>query len=188
MEFIEFETKYEVQGDLLHPFKELIEEEIGYDKFLYVQGTDVFFTKENEEGFFARYRRADHSNEAQFTLKKKHTENSSIKRTETNWDVSGTSFTEVKVGAELMGFEYNSSIWKGCHIYNREDATLVFYSVRDESRKIAHFIEIEVKEGVGYSEEESWEIIKKYEKLLAPLGIIAQKRKQKSLFEMYRRK
>lgn len=185
--FIEFETKYEVEENLLHPFKELMDT-IGFKKFLYVQGPDVFFTKPGDRETFARYRRAEHGDKREeFTIKQKHDENSSIIRTETNWLVTGTPANEILKGIELMGFVYNTKIWKACHIYNLSDATLVFYTVRDENNNYTHFIEVEVKEQAGYTEEESWEIIRKYEELLKPLGISAQKRKRKSLFEMYRR-
>ena len=35
------------------------------------------------------------------------------------------------------------------------------------------------------TQEQAWEVVQKYEKLLAPLGITPQKRKKLSLFEMY---
>ena len=35
--------------------------------------------------------------------------------------------------------------------------------------------------------DKAWEVILKYEKLLSPLGITAQKRKRLSLFEMYKK-
>ena len=53
----------------------------------------------------------------------------------------------------------------------------------------SHFIEIELNESTIYNhtEEEAWTLLMKYEKMLEPLGIHAQKRLRKSLFEMYRR-
>lgn len=184
--FIEFETKYEVEENLLHPFKSLMAD-IGYKKFLYVQGPDVFFTKPGDPECFARYRRAEHGDEREeFTIKKKLSSNSII-RTETNWLITGTPANEIRKGAELMGFVYNTQIWKACHIYNLADATLVFYTVRDEANNYTHFIEIEVKEGTVHDEDYGWKVIQKYEELLKPLGISAQRRKRKSLFEMYRK-
>ena len=73
-----------------------------------------------------------------------------------------------------------------CHIYNFEDATLVFYTVKDGS-KLDHFMEIEVREDMEFTEDQAWAIIRKWEKELEPLGITAQNRLRKSLFDMYRR-
>ncbi len=188
LELVEFETKYETEIDKLFAFKTLAES-LPFKNFVYVQGPDVFFTKGKQTEIFARYRKAEHdkSGRAEFTVKEKLQKNSSVIRTETNWQVDKTPYAEIVKGAELMGFEYNTRIWKACHIYHLDDATLVFYTVKDESDKLTHFMEIEVKEELKITEEQGWEIIKKYEALLAPLGVIAQKRKRKSLFEMYRK-
>lgn len=57
--------------------------------------------------------------------------------------------------------------------------------VDDEDGKYAHYLEIEANEDIGMTNDQSWETILKYEKLLLPLGISPQKRKKLSLFEMY---
>ena len=186
LELVEFETKYEVDESLLHPFKQLVEG-LNLGKCHYVQGIDVFFTKPGRDNIFARYRKADNDKRAEFTIKEKHTEANSIKRTETNWRVDNTDFKEIAKGAELMGFKENTTIWKSCHIYDLKDVIAVFYSVRGEDNKMTHFIEIEVHHKLNFTEEQAWDIIKKYEELFAPLGISAKKRKRKSLFEMYRK-
>ena len=74
-----------------------------------------------------------------------------------------------------------------CHIYNFNDATLVFYTVRDEKGTMTHFVEIELDEDNIHklTEEEAWGIIRKYERVLAPIGITHRHRLNKSLFEMY---
>lgn len=187
LKHVEFETKYEVESDVLFEFKDLAES-LNPKKFIYVEGPDTFFTITGRDDIFARYRRATHGDgkRAEFTVKEKHSENNNIIRTETNWRVDNTSREEVVKGAELMGFKLNTEIFKTCHIYNYNDATLVYYSVR-EGKSVRHFIEIEVSEGLELTEDESWDIIKKYEELLSPLGISAQRRKRLSLFEMYRR-
>jgi len=188
LELVEFETKYETTLDQLFPFKALVES-MEYKNHKYVQGPDVFFTKGNETNIFARYRKAEHdkSGRAEFTVKEKLQKNSSVIRTETNWRVDKTPYPEIAKGADMMGFEYNTRIWKACHIYDLDDATLVFYTVKDETNKLMHFMEIEVREDLKITEDQGWEIIRKYEAVLAPLGVSAQKRKRKSLFEMYRK-
>jgi hypothetical protein len=37
------------------------------------------------------------------------------------------------------------------------------------------------------TEDQAWEIIRKYEKVLEPVGVIAQKRMRKSLYELYKK-
>lgn len=187
LELTEFETKYEVDEKLLHPFKKIVED-IGYEKFLYVQGPDVFFRHPDKPNVLGRYRKAEHGDSgAEFTLKEKHTEGNNVKRTETNWKVGKTPYEEIEQGAKIMGFKRNTQIWKSCHVYKLSDANLVFYTVRDEDNKYAHFIEIEVREDTKFTEDEAWSTIKKYEEKLAPLGITAQRRKRLSLYEMYRK-
>jgi hypothetical protein len=70
-------------------------------------------------------------------------------------------------------------------IYFFEDANIVYYTVTSDRNEQAAYVEIEANEVKGLTEEQGWEIVQKYEKILAPLGITAQKRKRLSLFEMY---
>lgn len=185
---IEFETKYGVEQETLYPFKQLVEN-LDFKKFIYAQGWDYFYNKKGVKNIFARYRREDGEAKAEFTIKEKHSEKNSIKRTETNWGLTGTtSKKDVIKGIELLGFEYNTKLWKACHIYKMDDVTLVFYSVRWSDDELSHFIEIEVPENLGLTDDESWAIIIKYEALLAPLGITAKKRKRLSLKEMAERR
>lgn len=188
LEHIEFETKYRVEESLLLPFKELVESLEGIKKFIYVQGTDEYYTSELG---LARYRREEFSKtgRAEVTFKDKPVgASSNIIRKEVNWRVDHTKPKDIKAGLEMRGYKFNFKIWKACHVYNFEEVTLVCYSVRDEETKeLAHFLEIEVAEGKGLTEEQSWNIIKKYEEILTPLGITSRNRLRKSLFEMYKR-
>ena len=94
-------------------------------------------------------------------------------RKEVNWRVDYTDKETIHEGALMMGFDFNFSIWKSCHIYNFKDATLVFYTVRDDKGTMTHFVEIEVDEESIHklTRDEAWGIVKKYEAVLAPLGI-----------------
>ncbi len=187
LEHVEFETKYEVDSDLLFQFKSMVKD-LQPNKFIYVEGPDTFFTAPGRDDVFARFRRATYGDgkRAEFTIKQKEQNNSNVIRTEINWRVDNTPKEDIIKGAELMGFEFNNEIFKTCHIYNLDDVTLVYYSVQ-EDQKVTNFIEIEVNEKLDITEEQGWEIIKKYEDYLAPLGISAQRRKRLSLFEMYRK-
>ncbi len=185
--FVEFETKYRVDDPkILWDFKHLVETQLGRKDFVYVQSDDIYYVKNVDE--FVRYRFAETDKRAELTIKRKTGTGNNIIREETNLRVDGNDFALVENFVKNLGFVFNFRINKQCHIYHAPDATLVFYSVRDlENNKLAHFIEIEVTEGAGFTEDESWAIIKKYEAALAPLGVTPQKRLRKSLYEMYRR-
>lgn len=185
--FVEFETKYKIEDPkLLWDFKHLVETQLGRKDFLYIQSDDIYYTKSVDQ--FIRYRFSETDKRAELTIKRKIGNGNNIIREETNVRVDNNAFALMETFISQLGFSFNFRINKQCHIYHGDDATLVFYSVRDlETNKLAHFIEIEVKEGGGFTEEESWAIIKKYETALAPLGVTAQKRLRKSLYEMYRR-
>ena len=63
----------------------------------------------------------------------------------------------------------------------------MFYSVRGEKNKLDHFVEIELDESSihNLTVDEAMEKIRKYEAVLAPIGISHRGRLTKSLFEMY---
>tara|TARA_R100000951_G_scaffold101420_1_gene92911 strand:- start:10404 stop:11042 length:639 start_codon:yes stop_codon:yes gene_type:complete len=184
----EFETKYRLDGDKVFEFKEIVESlDESYD-FLYIQGPDWYYTK--PDGSFLRYRKAenDKSKRAELTMKTKpEGASSNIMRKEVNLRVDKNNFGTVEAFASMLGYQFNFKIWKMCHIYNFKDATLVFYTVRDDKGGIVHFAEIEVDEDTihNLTEEEAWNVVKKYERVLAPLGITYKNRLKKSLYEMY---
>lgn len=190
LEFIEFETKYRVEGDLVYQFKRLAETLEGVEEFIYIESDDIYYV--DSKGDFARYRysKSKDDKRAEVTWKvKPEGATNNIRRLEINWRVDETPAKDIEAGIELRGFKRNFRISKIVHIYRLPEVTLPFYTVIDETGKMAHFIEIEVREDLlhNLTEEQAWEIIKKYEAILAPLGISAQKRLRKSLFEMYKR-
>lgn len=186
---MEFETKFRVEGDLVYPFKRLVENLPDLEDFIYVESDDIYYVDPNGE--FARYRFSKNKldTRAEVTWKSKLPgSNNNIKRIEYNWRVDGTPADAIAGALELKGFTRNFRISKIVHIYRFKDATIPFYTVIDESGKMAHFIEIEVKEELltKLTDEQAWEIISKWEKILSPLGITPQKRLRKSLFEIYK--
>lgn len=189
----EFETKYRVEPTQLNAFKEVMRNTQDLLQFVYVEGPDFYYV--NSEGAFARYRKPMHGTdlsrvEITFKVKPEGAKNN-IKRHEVNWRVNETSRESIDAGLSLMGFQLNFSIWKECHIYVLDDATLAFYTVSDitdgAATKVDSFCEIEVDEESIHTltEEQAMGVIVKYEKMLAPLGLSPQRRLRKSLFEMY---
>jgi len=182
----EFETKYRVDGDLQFKFKALVSD-ADYKNFIYAEGPDYYFTK--PDGSFLRYRKATTEKRAEVTIKEKpQGAKHNVLRKEVNWRVDHTPKDTIYEGADMMGYTFNFSIWKACHIYKmRDNTTLVFYTVRGENNKVDHFIEIELDEhNIGkLSEAEAWGLIRKWEDFLSPLGITHRNRLTKSLYEMY---
>ena len=195
-EYTELETKYSANLEDLIKFKFLIKENCQINRTLIVEGPDEYFVKPNTDDF-KRFRHAEYPADCgkEITTKKKR-EGSiyNINRDEKNLDVSSNDDKLIRKVIEDDGYEYNFTVWKTCHIYEMDDATLVFYTVIDitpgASFSPKSFIEIEINESIVHTmtTEQAKEIIKKYETLLEPLGINANKRLQKSLFERYRRK
>lgn len=193
--FTEFESKYRVEAHDLIAFKKLVEAVPDRTFFLQINGPDHYFIKDGDN--FARYRKPDdiHENSrSEVTIKvKPEGAKNNVIRKEINWRVDNTPEDAIREGLALMGYTYNFSIYKTCYIYGFADATVVFYTVfditKEKTTKGDTFVEIEVNEELVHTltEQQAWDIIIKYEKLLAPLGLTPQKRLRKSLFEMYKR-
>ena len=186
--FKEFETKYCLDGNKVFEFKELIENLNEQYDFIYIQGSDFYYTK--PDGSFLRYRRADNdkTGRAELTMKTKlEGSSNNIIRKELNLRVDKNNFNTIEEFASMLNYTFNFKIWKMCHIYKFREVTLVFYTVRDENSEMTHFVEIEIDEDLipKLTEEDGWNIIRKYEKKLSPLGITHRHRLNKSLFEMY---
>jgi adenylate cyclase class IV len=189
--FLEIEVKYNADDIDRIKFKDLAQG-LNPGSFIYVESYDVYYVRDEES--FLRYRMPatnsgddKPSKRAELAFKRKHIAKNNIVRTEVNLRVDVNTPELVNAFCEGLGYKKNFSIYKMCDIYIFEDATLVYYSVKDESNKYAHFVEIEASEEMNLGEEAAWEIIQKYEKILSPLGITAQKRKRLSLYEMYKK-
>lgn len=146
---------------------------------------------------FMRYRRPSHgldNNRQEITTKyQQDGAKNNIRREEKNLRVDNTQLDAIKGFIADIGYKMNFSIWKTCHIYNFDDATLVFYSVYDttngKAAKMDNFVEIEVNEEKvsTMTEKEAWSVIEKYEKELETVGLSAKSRLRRSLFQMYKR-
>ena len=192
--YTEFETKYRTEITVLGHFKRIVEA-LPDHSFIYVQGPDNYYTKPGSP--FKRLRVGQYPMPngeifMQLTSKlKPDGARTNVQRREPNWTLTGNDLEEIKDGLDLDGYKFSFAIWKGCHIYEFKDATLVFYTVIEEGQTSeAHFIEIEVDEKTihNLTEADAWNVISKYEKILAPVGISPQKRLLKSLFDMYHKK
>lgn len=187
--YIELESKFKMELTDLLPFKELVQS-MNPDNFLYIEGPDYYFTKEDGDTFI-RYRvPLGSKGDGQLTMKKKTNNNNNVIRIELNVDVINMNLHKATKFAEMLDFKLNFQINKQCHIYMFSDAIVCFYTVTSPGNKEPlHALEIEVKEEKvdELGEEASMEILRSYEKKFEALGISAQRRLKKSLFEMYRK-
>ena len=186
-DFLEIEVKFNADKIDRYAFKE-IAKNLEPSDFLYVESTDIYYIKSDSE--FLRHRASAEntkSKRSELTFKKKKNDKNNVVRTEVNLRVDHNDKNTVEAFATGLDYHYGFSLWKACDVYYYHDVNLVYYTVRDDSGKYSHFIEVEVNEDLEITEEAAWEIIRKYEKILEPLGISPQSRLRKSLFEMYKK-
>lgn len=199
MPYHEIEVKFRIDESKLNEWKQIVSnyrdsDPDNYREFIYVDSDDVYYTKKEHPKDvvyeFVRYRFSDDKKvkRAELTTKRKLQGSNNYIRKEYNVRVdNNTKETVDGFITTGLGYDYNFKITKYVQIYRFKDATLPFYTVIDESGKRDTFLEIEVDEELLHTitEDDAWEIIKKYEAILAPLGITAKNRLRKSLFEMY---
>lgn len=186
-EFLEIEVKFRADGIDRMQFKELAKS-LNPKEFLYVESTDTYY--EHSLNDFLRYRAPAESSKdkrAELTFKKKHNDTHNVVRTEVNLRVDQNKIDVIKEFCEGLGYVFNFEIWKACDIYKYEDATLVYYTVKDGDGTLKNYMEIEVKEGYPKTIDEGRAIILKYEKLIESLGVTYRNRLNKSLYELYRK-
>jgi adenylate cyclase class IV len=106
-----------------------------------------------------------------------------------NVPTSGDNVNTIQAFVGLLGYKHNFGIFKTCKIFWLDKVDFVYYVVYDkEFKELRRFIEIEALEDVKWdSEEQAWNEVTKYEKLLEPLGITPRNRMKKSLFEQFYR-
>jgi len=191
----EFETKYSSEANLETRFKHHVMATCEVKDFLYCEGPDEYFTKPGTNRF-KRFRHATFPKglRKEVTTKvKPDGAKTNISRVEKNLRVTDNDDQLIRETILDDGFEHDFTIWKSCHIYYVPEGTLVYYCVVDTTPGTKfneeYFIEIEVDEDLidSISTEEAKTIIRKYEEILAPLGVNYQKRLRQSLYERYTR-
>lgn len=185
IKFKEIETKYYADNIKLTDFAEFCEKRKPV-KFLIASGYDHFYRSKKSAEMFFRHRVGEDFN--QLTLKKKTEVKNNYIRNEHNIMLSKkTSREQIAAICDEIGYEPTSSIFKNAFIYIYERYTLVYYVVYDEEMKeLGRFVEIEMSEEEEFlSEESAWGELTQIEKELDILGITAQNRIKRSLFEMF---
>lgn len=186
MKFVEVETKYRADNIPLKDFKVFCQDKTP-NKHIFASGYDDFYQNNKDKDAFCRHRRGTDLN--QLTFKRKTADGNNFVRVEHNLDLNGVSADQIRALCGEFGYEPNMTIFKTCYVYTYEWYTLVYYIVYDDDMKeLGRFIEIEMKEDYAWqTEQAAWDELLVLEKLCKPLGISAQSRVKRSLFELYRK-
>lgn len=187
MRNIEVESKYYANDINMKDFNELVQDLLN-PKFLHVSSFDSYYSKEGVDDSFLRYRYGNETGE--LTVKKKLTQNNNIFRTEVNIPLRGaTAESDIREFASVLGLTHNFTIYKTASIAFSEDVVVAYYIVYDPHMKeLNKFIEIEANEHKHWKDEkQAFAAVKRFEKLLSPLGISSKNRIKESLFELYRK-
>jgi adenylate cyclase class IV len=185
MHFKEIEFKYDADTISMKVFEDLMENNFQHRKKMLVSSYDDYFT--DPAGNFIRYRYTDGRGE--LTIKRKTSDKNNNERIEVNVPTAGDNLKTVTAFVDLLGYKHNFGIYKTCKIYWIDKVVLVYYVVYDkEMKELRRFIEIEADEELSWeSEQQAWDEIAKWEKVIEPLGITPKNRLRKSLFEIFRK-
>jgi adenylate cyclase class IV len=184
MQFKEIEFKYDAAGIEMSKFLELMDQ-LSVRKKMMVSSYDDYFTDNHDN--FIRYRH--HADRGELTIKRKTSEKNNNERIEVNVPTAGDNLKTITAFVDLLSYKHNFGIYKTCKIFWVDKVVLVYYVVYDtELKEMRRFIEVEADEDLQWSsEQEAWDEIAKYEKLMEPLGIGPKNRLRKSLFEIFKK-
>lgn len=187
MKYKEIETKYNASEISLEDFIEFCEAREPNSQVI-ASGYDHFYDKEGDDTSFCRHRVGPDLNQLSFKRKTQDTNN--FIRTEHNINLNGTTVDQIEaLCKDLGGYTYNFSIFKNCFVYKYDRYTLVYYvCYTKDLKELGRFVEIEMSEdGVWRNEDEAWMALRKIEIQLKTLGVSANARIRRSLFEMFRK-
>lgn len=183
-QFLEIETKYNAEDMTLTQFTAFCKSRSPL-KYTQASGWDHFYAGSEQDDQFGRHRVGPNFN--QLTVKTKTAPKNNFIRQEDNLDFQeAISEEQVKSFFAKFGYDHIKSIFKNCFIYKYPLYTLVYYVIyTTEMEEIGRFMEIEMSESHNWeSETEAWEALLALEKQCKPLGVTAQGRVRKSLYEI----
>lgn len=183
-QFIEVEFKYNAADMTLTQFTHFCKS-TKFFEYVQASGYDHFYASETDKRQFGRHRVGASFN--QLTVKAKTSPKNNFIREEDNLDFAeAISEERVKSFFGKFGYEHKKSIFKNCFIYKYPLYTLVYYVIYTvDMEEIGRFVEIEMSEDHDWkSEDEAWNALLALEKQCKPLGVSAQGRIRKSLYEI----
>lgn len=216
MDYLEIETKYSVPNLKLSEFDNFMQK-FKAKKVLEVAGYDTYYVHPTLEDRFIRDRTNQSERFITVKVKQHEKHNRirteiDIKKTSSVESLK-TFFTESKIESNYIfgneslyksfsinldevlrlalnkGYTENFKIYKHCKIYWLEKVVIVWYKVFNKDiEEMEIFVEIEADpDYLWKTEEEAWQAITEMEKQCSGLKISSQMRKNKSLFELYRK-
>lgn len=183
--FKEIEYKYAASGIPLTEF-ESVAKTSDCTGIVVASGYDHFYEDAKNKASFWRHRVGGDIN--QLTLKRKLIDANNYVRTEHNVNLAPDTSPEVIRGfLKEIGAKYNTSIFKNAFIYQFPKHIFVYYVVYDtQMKELGRFVEIEMSESYPWkSEAEAISEMQSLERSLKVLGITAQARLKRSLYEMF---
>ena len=185
LKFIEIEYKYNAKDIERANFNSLCKS-LGPKRELAVEAdtsADYYFSKKDR---FMRFRQ--HKNNWELTTKIKHEDSNNKVRTEINIKLgAGMSPEKAKAFSEVFGLKPDFTIKKDVQIYWFDKVVLSHYTcLSEDGRPLDTFMEIECDESYPWKTTgEALEELAKWEEIFSKVGLTAQKRIRRSLFEIY---
>lgn len=186
MKFMEVELKYRADEISLPAFKAFCVDR-GPKEVILASGYDHFYSNTKDPDAFCRHRTGTDFN--QLTFKRKTVDNNNYVRTEHNLDLAPkVSEEQVKALCSEFGYQYNTSIFKTCYVYIFDWYVMAYYVCYDSGMKeVGRFVEIEAKESADWrNQEHAWSELLIIERTAKQIGLSAQGRLKRSLYEMFR--
>lgn len=184
MKPLEIEFKYKASCTLTE-FIDFCKLQGSY-KHVFSSGWDHFFHNVSNPDSFCRHRLGTDIN--QLTFKRKLSDANNYIRTEHNANLKDMEPAAVQAMIKEFGYEYNTTIFKNCFIFDFDRYIFVYYIIYDaDMNEKGRFIEIEMAEKHPWKDEqEAWGALTVLEKVAKPLGISPQGRVKRSLYEMFK--
>ena len=184
-EYTELEFKYKADDIALKDFLALVKD-LPIKKQKDVSSWDHYYTTNSNEDEFIRYRE---STDPELTIKRKTSVNNNWQRVEVDLplDLKRTKLPIITKWVSLLGYEHKKSIYKSCFIYWLDYINFVYYVVYDDNMKEkGRFIEIEFnKDELTNNIDKITDQMKTGQEILSKIGLNAQNRLKRSLFEIF---
>lgn len=182
----EIEYKYRADSIEFTDFRDLMHEIGLIKKTIDVASWDIYYCNSENANRFIRYRK---SSTPELTTKQKTSNDNNWVRSEIDLALDRDAINDLTVEkfTRSLGYEENFRVFKMCFIFWFEEVNYVFYVVFGSNlRELGRFIEVEINKKGGHSRP-PLNILNECESKLRVLGITAQNRLKKSLFELFKR-
>jgi CYTH domain len=188
----EIEFKYYANNISVEDFNNF-SRKLNPEKYVEVYSWDHYYKSTNPDAKieFLRFR---NSTKPELTFKIKREEKNNNQRIEVDLPLDpNMNSQELKEYVDLftkhLGFEWNFSLFKYCHIYYYNKIDTTYYITYDEEMKEkGRFCEVEARKDCNFeNKEEAEKLVLDFEQKLSAFGITPQNRMRKSQWELNKR-